>query len=158
MTTQAETINSSSRVTMHFSLALGDGTLVDSNFEGQPASFTMGDGSLLPGFEQCLLGLKAEDQRSFTVEAAQGFGLRKTENILSVKRSDFAPDMTLSPGLVVSFADPSGGEMPGVITTFDEQKVEVDFNHPLAGKTLCFEVRIVAVEKGEEAGGAVQWK
>ncbi|HAD08273.1 MAG TPA: peptidylprolyl isomerase, partial [Porticoccaceae bacterium] len=47
MTTQAETINSSSRVTMHFSLALGDGTLVDSNFEGQPASFTMGDGSLL---------------------------------------------------------------------------------------------------------------
>lgn len=151
-------INSSSRVTLHFSLALADGTLIDSNFERQPASFTMGDGSLLPGFERCLIGLRTDDQRRFTVEPDQGFGVRRAENILSVRRSDFAPDMTLSPGLVVSFADPSGGELPGVVGTYDEHRVEVDFNHPLAGKTLYFDVQIIAVENAADGQGAVQWK
>ncbi len=143
---------------MHFSLALTDGTMIDTTFDRQPASFTMGDGSLLPGFEQCLLGLRADDQRRFSVEPVQGFGVRKAENILSLKRSDFAPEMILSTGLVVSFADPSGGELPGVISDFDEHKVEVDFNHPLAGKTLYFDVRIVAVENAAASDGAVQWK
>lgn len=158
MTKQVGIVTENSRVTLHFSLALTDGTVVDSNFEGQPASFTMGDGSLLQGFEQCLLGLGVDDRRSFTVDAARGFGVRKAENVLSVKRSDFAPDMPLSAGLVVSFGDPSGGELPGVIGAFDEARVEVDFNHPLAGKTLCFEVHIVAVADGADDGGVAQWK
>ena len=60
-------------------------------------------------------------------------------------RSQFG-DMVLEPGLVVSFADAANGELPGVIAEFDEEKVTVDFNHPLAGKRLKFEVKIIAVE------------
>ncbi|NVK30151.1 MAG: peptidylprolyl isomerase, partial [Gammaproteobacteria bacterium] len=65
-------------------------------------------------------------------------------NIQRMKRSDFK-DMELEPGLVVSFQEP-GGEIPGVVVEFDEKNVSVDFNHPLAGKTLTFEVKVVSVD------------
>ena len=60
-----------------------------------------------------------------------------------MKRSDFK-DMELEPGLVISFQEP-GGELPGVIVELDDERVEVDFNHPLAGKTILFEVQVLSI-------------
>lgn len=131
-------------ITLHFALKLEDGQVVDSNFDAAPARFTFGDGNLPEGFEQALLGLKAGDHVTLTIAPERGFGMHNPSNIQVMPRSQFS-DMTLEPGLVVSFQEP-GGELPGVITAFDEDKVTVDFNHPLAGKTLLFEVAVQAVE------------
>ena len=137
-------IGEHSRVTLHFSLKLDDGSLIDSNFEGEPATFIVGDGNLLPGFEQALFGLKAGDEAEIEVPPEAGFGQRNPSNIQTVRRDHFSPDMELEEGLVVSF-DNGSGELPGVIRTIGDDEVEVDFNHPLAGQTVLFHVKILEV-------------
>lgn len=135
------------RVTLHFAVRLMDGTEMDSTFAGQPASFVWGDESLLPGFERALLGLKAGDKRSVYIEAENGFGAYNPDNIQQFREDEFADDMNLQTGVVVSFRDASGAELPGVISLIEDNWVTVDFNHPLAGRDLTFEVEILSVER-----------
>lgn len=134
------------KLKLHFALKLRDGSVVDSNFEGQPVQFTLGDGNLLPGFEEKLLGMKAGERETFVVKPEQGFGQANPNNVQTFARSSFAADMDLAEGLVVSFADAQNTELPGVVTGFDDQQVTVDFNHPLAGKDILFDVHLLSVE------------
>ncbi|MBU2707416.1 FKBP-type peptidyl-prolyl cis-trans isomerase [Zooshikella marina] len=143
-------IGSHSVVELHFALKLEDGSVVDSTFEKQPAKFTMGDGNLLPGFEQALLGLPEGVRQELLIKPEQGFGMPNPNNVQKIKKEQFAQDMELTEGLMVSFADANKAELPGVIKTFDEQWVWVDFNHPLAGKTLTFDVQIIAVHPADK--------
>jgi FKBP-type peptidyl-prolyl cis-trans isomerase SlpA len=145
-----QTIKSDSRVTLHFSLKLEDGTVVDSNFEKAPATFTMGDGSLLAGFEGKLNGMTAGQQGSFDVLPEESFGQPNPNNIQEFPRKQFADDMELAEGLVISFADVSKAELPGVVKTISPDTVTVDFNHPLAGRIIHFEVQIIEVSQTPE--------
>lgn len=133
------------KVTLHFAIKLEDGSLIDSNFDADPATFVVGDGQLLEGFERTLLGMSAGDEAVVDISPEQGFGMTNPNNIQRLPRAQFK-DMQLEPGLVISFADAGNGELPGVISDFDDKMVSVDFNHPLAGKHLKFEVKIIAVE------------
>lgn len=137
-------IGHDSEVTLHFTVKLPSGEIVDSTSGKSPATFKVGDGSLLPGFEQSLFGLKAGDQRSFEIEPERGFGPGNPQNIQTVPRGQFN-EMELEPGLLVIFQDAAGGELPGVVKTVHDTTVDVDFNHPLAGKTITFEVEIISV-------------
>ena len=139
-------IGQNSTVTLHFSLKFEDGSVVDSNFDKDPATFTVGDTSLLPGFERTLFGLKEGDERSFQVLPEQAFGTPNEQNVQVMPRSQFDGSMELDYGVLVIFKDAAGGEMPGVIKEFNDQQVTVDFNHPLAGKTITFDVKIVKVQ------------
>ena len=132
-------------VTLHFALKLENGDVVDSTFDKKPATFKVGDGNLLPGFEQQLYGLKAGDKRTLQIAPEQGFGQVNPQNVQVMPRSQFA-GMELSEGLMVSFQDAARTELPGVVKAFDDNQVTVDFNHPLAGKTLTFEVEIIDVK------------
>ncbi|MFV3412123.1 FKBP-type peptidyl-prolyl cis-trans isomerase [Pseudomonas nitroreducens] len=138
-------IGGDSKVTLHFALKLDDGNVVDSTFEKQPATFKVGDGNLLPGFEQALFGLKAGDKRTLTIEPENGFGQPNPANVQVMPRDQFQ-DMELAEGLLVIFNDAAKTELPGVVKQFDEQHVTIDFNHPLAGKTLSFDVDIIDVQ------------
>ena len=131
-------------VTLHFALKLENGDVVDSTFDKQPATFKVGDGNLLPGFEAALYGFKAGDKRSLQVEPENAFGQPNPQNMQVMPRSQFA-DMELSEGLLIIFNDAANAELPGIVKTFDEQQVTIDFNHPLAGKTLSFDVEIIEV-------------
>lgn len=139
-----EQIGPGKRVTLHFSIALADGTVIDNTrSRAKPAEFTVGDGSLLPGFEKAIFGLRAGDRRSVFIDAKRGFGEPNPDNVQVFKRLDFK-DMALELGLMVSFTD-RGGELPGVVVALDDETVTVDFNHPLAGRDLVFEVDIIRV-------------
>lgn len=140
------TIHEHSKVTLHFSLTLPDGEVVDSNFDTQPATLVIGDGNLPEGFEHHLLGLSAGDKRSVEVAPENAFGQHNSQNVQLFKREQFAQASLVEPGMVMSFQDAAGNELPGVIKRVDQEQVEVDFNHPLAGKTLTFTVEIIAVE------------
>ena len=107
----------------------------------------MGDGNLLPGFERAMFGLRRGAKESLHIQAEAGFGLVNDHNVHKLKRTEFGEDLELIEGLVVSFADPEGQERPGVISRIFGELVEVDFNHPLAGKDLIFDVEIIAVEQ-----------
>lgn len=138
-----------SRITMHFALKLSEEQEVDSTFDKEPATFVLGDGNLLPGFEERLIGLTTGDSKSFTVPPEKAFGQSNPQNMQSMKRSDFPVDMPVSPGLMVSFADAQGAELPGVISEIEGDWVTVDFNHPLAGKELIFKVQILEVHDAD---------
>lgn len=137
-------ITAQSRVTLHFELSLEDGQIIDSNFSKTPASFVFGDGNLLPTFEEVLLGMKVGDEETFILPPEKAFGAHNESNIQRMPRSQFAMD--LEEGMVVSFADMSKNELPGVIADIGEKEVVVDFNHPLAGRSLTFRAHIVAIE------------
>ncbi|MFF7706087.1 FKBP-type peptidyl-prolyl cis-trans isomerase [Pseudomonas sp. NPDC007930] len=138
-------IGQNTEVTLHFALHLEDGNTVDSTFDKAPAVFKVGDGNLLPGFEAAIFGFKAGDKRTVTVLPEHGFGQPNPQNVQVMPRSQFE-GMELSEGLLVIFNDAANTELPGVVKAFDGQQVTVDFNHPLAGKTLNFEVEIIDVK------------
>ncbi|PMR70901.1 FKBP-type peptidyl-prolyl cis-trans isomerase [Halomonas heilongjiangensis] len=142
---QGHRIDEGMEVTLHFTLRLEDGTVVDSTRDKAPATFQVGDGNLPPGFEAPLKGLTDGDTGSFEITPEHAFGQHNPQNIQLLKRDDFESDEP-EVGMVMSFADAAGGELPGVITRIDDDQVEVDFNHPLAGRTLTFEVEVIDVK------------
>lgn len=145
----AAPVGEGTRVVVNFSLSLEDGSEVDSNFGGDPVEFAIGDGNLLPGFERHLFGMSAGDRQIFTVLPEDAFGQTNDNNVQLIPRKQFDEDAELEIGLLFSFADASGGELPGMVISFDEEDVEVDFNHPLAGRIIMFDVLVHRVEPAE---------
>lgn len=139
-------IGENTKVGLHFSLSLDDGSVVDSTFDNAPASFEFGDGQLPDGFQEFLIGLVAGDKEEFTVPPEKSFGMPNPNNQQVMKRTDFPADMALEKGLMISFADANKSELPGVVKAFNDDEVTIDFNHPLAGETLTFLVEIQSVE------------
>jgi FKBP-type peptidyl-prolyl cis-trans isomerase SlpA len=144
-------IGIASTVTLHLSLTLEDGTLAESTFGEKPLTFTMGDGSLVHGLELALYGLRPGDTQRLELYPEQAFGLHDPEKIHRLPRSQFSPDMELEAGLIIGFTSNDGEEIPGAILSFDDASVEVDFNHPMAGHTVVFEVEILDVVPAEAA-------
>lgn len=142
-------IGPNTRVTLHFSLTLEDGSVVDTNFGKSPASFVIGDGSLLAGFEKKLFGLEAGGRGNFIISPEEGFGQPNPNNLQQFPRSDFSTEVDLQEGLVMSFADASQSELPGVVKSILDDSVIIDFNHPLAGRNIIFDVEIIHVEPAE---------
>ena len=131
------------KVTLHFALVLEDGDIIDSNFETAPATFTVGDGNLLPGFESTLMGLVNGDEREFTIPPEDAFGQHNPQNVQRVDRSNF-DQQELEIGAMFSFQN-GDGELPGVIIEFENDEILIDFNHPLAGKNIIFQVKIMNI-------------
>jgi FKBP-type peptidyl-prolyl cis-trans isomerase SlpA len=144
-------ITAQSTITLHFALKIVGGGTVDSTFGNEPATFTYGDGSLLPTFERRLVGLSKGDRRQFVMPPEDAFGQPNPNNVQHFKRSAFAADMELHEGLIISFADASKAELPGVVRQIGAEEVTVDFNHPLAGQSLIFEVEIIDVQAAAAA-------
>lgn len=145
-----DSVEQGSQVTLHFSIALTDGHVVDSNFGAAPASFTVGDGNMLPGFESHLLGLRKGDEVDVVLKPGQAFGAVNEGNVHRLPRSRFNQFLDeeyeeLQAGTVVSFKDPGGFDLPGVVKEKSLAGVVVDFNHPLAGKDIVFKARIVDI-------------
>jgi FKBP-type peptidyl-prolyl cis-trans isomerase SlpA len=138
-------IGAGSTVTLHLSLALEDGQVAESSFDGEPHTFTMGDGSLLPGLEMALYGLRPGDTQHLVLHPAQAFGPRDTARIHTLSRTAFTDDISLEPGLIIGFTDAGGVELPGTVLSVTDAAVEVDFNHPLAGHAITFDVEIIDV-------------
>ena len=141
-------IQMGSRISLHFALLMPGGEEIDTTRRGKPAALTLGDGNLLPGFEPALLGLSAGDDAQLIVPAEQAFGERVEANVRLLAKTlfaEFTSEEPLEPGLVVSFQAPDG-ELPGVVKAVYEDTVQVDFNHPLSGSDITFDVSILSVE------------
>lgn len=146
MSEPVKQIGANSEVLLHFDLKLTDGSAVDSTkVNNKPAKMVVGDGSLTPNFESCLLGLKVGDKKAFSINADDAFGMPNPDNVYHVDRSKFSADEELKEGMIMGFAQPDGSELPGVIRSVAGHSVTVDFNHPLAGQDIIFDVEILEV-------------
>jgi FKBP-type peptidyl-prolyl cis-trans isomerase SlpA len=132
---------------MHYALRLADGTLADSSFDDEPVSFVVGDGALDKGLELALIGLSAGDRQVLTLMPGQAFGVRDEAALQWVGRDRFPADMQLEKGQIIGFSGEQGAEdVAGAVIEIEEERVRVDFNHPLAGREIVFEVEILSVE------------
>ena len=147
-------ITDGSTVSLHFEVSLPNGTVIDSPFgRDEPVTLTIGDESLLAGFEQVLINLKAGDTRTAHLPPEQAFGEWNGENVQAFPRTKFSlsePNPVV--GMMMEFADKGQNTLAGVICHVDDDEVKVDFNHPLAGQDVLFKVQIFKVTpKGQMA-------
>ncbi|MFH4855615.1 FKBP-type peptidyl-prolyl cis-trans isomerase [Vibrio diabolicus] len=141
------TITNESVVTLHFTIKMKDGSVADSTHNmGKPAKFVMGDGSLSENFEQCLIGLETGAQKAIELKAEDAFGMPNPDHVHHMDRTKFVGDAGVEVGTIMAFSGPDGMEIPGIITEIAGDSVTVDFNHPLAGQDVTFEVEILSVE------------
>jgi FKBP-type peptidyl-prolyl cis-trans isomerase SlpA len=137
-------------LTLHYRLKGPDGADLINTFNDKPATLTLGTGELAPAMEACLLGLPEGTRRSFELPAGEAFGERNPELLQRVKRSllnEFGdPGEHYSVGDVVRFPTPDGqGTYAGVVREVDADVLVFDFNHPLAGRPVTFEVQLIGV-------------
>jgi FKBP-type peptidyl-prolyl cis-trans isomerase SlpA len=134
-----------SDICLHFTLRLKESARIAETTRGEaPMRLTVGDGTLHPGLEAVLYGMKAGDIRRFQL-SPDTYGFRDPQNIHRLPRYEFTDELALEPGNVVAFDLPNGQAIPGMITAVSDAEVTVDFNHPLAGRALDFEVEILQV-------------
>jgi FKBP-type peptidyl-prolyl cis-trans isomerase SlpA len=138
-------VNAGSTVTLHLSLMLEDGTVAESTFDDEPLTFVMGDGTLVHGLELALYGLRSGDTQRLALYPEQAFGPHDPERIHLLPRGGFPADMELTPGNIIAFDTPEGEEIAGTVLSLDDRTVEIDLNHPLAGRRIVFDVEIIDV-------------
>ena len=144
-------ISEGSKVELHFSVAIENGVEIDNTrSREEPVSLTMGDGSLLPGFEKALFGLRAGDRRTVSLPPDDAFGPWNSENIQKFDTIKF--EQTPIIGNMIEFEDKAKQSLFGVVKSVNEDITEIDFNHPLAGKNITFEVEIFKVTPAGQQG------
>ncbi len=134
-----------SLVLMHYSIALTNGSIIESSFENEPVEVMMGHGEITEGMELALFGLKEGDSQTLTLSVDQGFGTRDEDNIHDMPLSYFPGDLPAKAGLSYSFESPEGDNIPGTVISLNESTVTIDFNHPLANQEIVFSVDILGV-------------
>jgi FKBP-type peptidyl-prolyl cis-trans isomerase 2 len=133
-------------VKVHYTGTLGDGTEFDSSRGGEPLSFTLGEGNIIPGFERAVEGMETGETRTVTISAEQAYGERRDELVQDLPRTAIPDDIELSRGLVLHAEGPGGETLVFTVAAFDEATVTVDGNHPLAGRDLTFALELVEVD------------
>jgi FKBP-type peptidyl-prolyl cis-trans isomerase SlpA len=139
-------IERNSRVTLYYSIGLTDDQLLEENFGDEPMTVTLGRGEMAEGLELALIGLRAGDEQTIDIGPDLAFGFIDETLFRALPRAEFDPELGLEPGLIIEFANEDGDTLPGTITSFDDNQVQVDLNHPLAGQTVRYSVKIVAVD------------
>jgi peptidylprolyl isomerase len=141
------------KVKVHYTGRLEGGEVFDSSecaeqecgCDAGPLEFTIGEGEVIPGFEQGVIGMSVGDVKTFTIPVDDAYGKRNEEMVVAVERSHVPLDMTPEVGMRLEVTQEDGQEFPVVITEVTETHVTLDANHPLAGRDLTFEIKLVEI-------------
>ncbi|MGW8160688.1 MAG: FKBP-type peptidyl-prolyl cis-trans isomerase [Desulfobulbales bacterium] len=137
------------QVIIEFEGRLQDGEVVESSSENGPAEFTVGEGVMPTSFEEALVGMVAGEKKSIILSPTEAFG-HKDENLLhTVKKSAFGKNIEPQPGMVLGMTVQREGQtqkIPALITAVSGDDVTIDFNHPLAGRTMHYNVTLISIK------------
>lgn len=132
-------------VSVEYTLKLDDGTVVDTNVDGDPMTYKQGGSEILPALESALHGLAVGDTKEVQLTADQGYGPIQPEGYQEVEL-DMVPEDAREVGTMLMASSPDGQQQPIRVHEVKEETIVLDFNHPLAGKALNFNVKILAIE------------
>jgi FKBP-type peptidyl-prolyl cis-trans isomerase SlyD len=138
-------VGKGSVVSLDYELHLGDGKVVDASTEEAPLAYIHGEGQLVPGLERALEGLSAGDARQVVISPQDGYGEHDPRGVQEVPRSAFPADFQLAPGMEIAAQGEGGETVPFVVREVKADSVVIDMNHPLAGRTLHFAVKVRGV-------------
>jgi len=139
-----------SRVTLHYRIGSVDDQILEDNFDAEPITVQLDCGEMSEGLELALIGLQEGDEQTIDIGPDLAFGYVDETLFRALPRVEFDPDLELEPGLIIEFATGDGETLPGTILQHNEDEVRVDLNHPLAGQTVRYSVKIVAVDDPPE--------
>jgi FKBP-type peptidyl-prolyl cis-trans isomerase SlpA len=143
-------IERNSRVTLYYRIGLTDDQILEDNFDDEPITVQLGQDEMAEGLELALIGLQEGDEQTIDIGPDLAFGYVDETLFRALPRAEFDPDIQLEPGLIIEFATEDGETLPGTILEHNEEEVRVDLNHPLAGQTVRYSVKIVAIEETPE--------
>ncbi len=132
-------------VKVHYTGTLHDGSQFDSSRGGEPLEFTLGSGQLISGFNAAVDGMSVGESKTVTIPSDQAYGAHNPEMMQQVPRSSMPADLELAEGMTLTASSPDGRKLNFKVVEFDDEKVSVDGNHPLAGKDLTFDLELVEI-------------
>lgn len=133
-------------VHVHYTGRLDDGTVFDSSKGKSPIEFVLGTGHVIPGFEKAVEGLSVGEQISATIPSPEAYGLRSEELVMDVPMDNFPDGASPSVGQRFEMRTPDGQKVPVTVTEVGDDSVEIDANHPLAGRKLEFDLELVKID------------
>lgn len=139
-------IENGDTVQVHYTGTLADGTEFDSSRDRAPLEFTVGEGQVIPGFEEVVRGLEAGDTETATLQPEDAYGERDEQRLIEVERDQLPDEIEPEIGMQLEIQQPNGRPARVSITEIGEENVTLDANHPLAGKELTFEIEVLEVE------------
>lgn len=135
-------VQKDSKIKFHYSVTIEDGTLVDSTIDENPLEVQLGNNELLPKLEEGLIGMSKGDEKTITLAPEDAFGLVMEDAITDIPRSNIELDESVQEGMFIDLSDEKDQMYRGLVKELNDEFVKIDFNHPLAGKTLTFSVKI----------------
>ncbi len=133
-------------ISVYYTGKLTNGTVFDSNVGRQPLQFTVGSGQIITGFDNGVIGMKLNQNKTITIPANQAYGEVNSSLIVQVPLSSFG-NQSVKVGMIVTQTSPSGQQFRGMVTAVNSTAATVDFNPPLAGKTLIFNIKVISIKK-----------
>ena len=131
------------RVKVHYEILLNDGTVFDSSFEREPLEFVLGQESVIPGFENGIVGMNQGDTKEVLIAPEDGFGDHKEELIIDVEKSRIPSHISLEVGKILQISLEDGNTYSVFIVDIDDQTVKLDGNHPLAGRKFSLRIELI---------------
>ena len=132
-------------VRIHYTGKLEDGTQFDSSEDRDPLEFALGGGQVISGFDSAVEGMTVGDTKSVTIQPEEAYGPRHDQLIQDVPRNQLPDDMTPAVGMELQAQNETGEVMRFAVTAVDDESITVDGNHPLAGKSLAFDIELVEI-------------
>lgn len=136
---------SGNTVHVHYTGSLADGSVFDSSNGRDPLAFTLGDSQVIPGFESAVTGMQVGEEKTVTIPAAEAYGPHRDELVLVVQRSQLPDGLDPATGQQLQLSQ-DGQSFVVTVTDVSDQEVVLDANHPLAGRDLTFELRLVDID------------
>lgn len=133
------------KVKVHYTGKLEDGSVFDTSVEREPLEFELGAGMMIAGFDQAVDGMKVGDKKTANIPADKAYGERNDEMIVSVPKTQLPEGLDPEVGQQLAMQQPNGQSIPVVVTKVETENIELDANHPLAGKDLVFDIELVEI-------------
>lgn len=133
------------KVQVHYTGRFEDGSLFDSSRDRTPLQFTLGNGEMIPGFEQAVIGMKVGDTKTARIPAGEAYGSYIEDMVMKVDRRKFPADMELNTGIMLKIRQSDDSFIKVMVTEISDDTVVLDANHPLAGKDLEFDIELVQI-------------
>ncbi len=130
-------------VRVHYTVRLDDGTIIGSTINREPLQFTIGEGKVIPSFEQAIIGMNPGESKKVFVSAEQAFGPHLDEMVIVIDRDRLPEDFRPKVGEQIQFNTQSGEIVSVLVIETSEESITIDANHPLAGKNLTFDINFV---------------
>ncbi len=136
-------ISDGDTIKLDYTGTLDDGSVFDCSDDREPLQFTVGAGQVIPGFEEAVRGMEEGEEKKFRIEPSEAYGEYNEDLTQKIPRTVISSDMEIEEGMMLLVKTPDGQEIPAKVAEVGDEQVTLDMNHPLAGKALNFNIKIV---------------